>query len=239
MVFDSHKWALTLRALKFANRTAFDDSSVVTLPHLLRLVRVCDIDFALWPLRLVLLFGYMGYLRVSNLAPSTATSMDVTRHTTWSDVWSSDDGVLLSLKWTKTRQDVSSSAVIPLPELGNSELCPLRAWRSYKRHLSDIEVTPDSPLLLTTVHPKGRTITIPMVRALLRRAAEAAGLSSFQYTPHSLRRGGASCSFDLGLPLENIKFHGTWKSNAVDSYLKSRACFNSPVARAFVTCLKE
>ena len=207
-VFESHSWALTLRALKFANRSAYDEKSAVTLPHLLRLVRACDVDFALWPLKVALLFGYMGYLRVSNMAPNTVSDLDVTRHTTFSDVWATDNGVLLQLKWTKTLQDNSSRVLIPLPELGKSELCPLQAWRDYRSRLVDVQLSPDSPLLLTTSRPQGRPITVPMIRAYLRRASESAGLSNCKYTPHSLRRGGASCSFDLGVPLEHISKQG-------------------------------
>ena len=189
-IFDSHGWALTLRALKFANRLTYDDKSSLTLPHLLALVRICDINCSLWPLRVALIFGYMGFLRVSNLAPNTAQEFDRTRHTTWSDIWASESGVLVFLKWTKTMQAAGSSACIPLPELGDSDLCPLRAWREYRSLLTDCAVTPDSPFLLSTVPPVGKVITVPIIRAMLRRAAEAAGLSEERYTPHSLRRGG-------------------------------------------------
>ena len=46
-IFDSFSWSLTLRALKFAARTTFDNRTAITTPHLLALVRICASDPAL------------------------------------------------------------------------------------------------------------------------------------------------------------------------------------------------
>ena len=238
-IFDSYRWSLTLKAIAYANRNVTDKRTAVTLPHLLRLVRLCDSDMEFWPLKIALIFGYLGYVRVSNLAPYTASTFDVTRHTTRGDVWPSEDGVILALKWTKTRQVSQNRVPVPLPALGRSELCPLRAWREYSSLLGDLELSPNDPILLATCSTKGKIVTIPMLRALLRRAALKAGLADQHYTPHSLRRGGASFSFHVGIPLEHIRFHGTWKSNAVEGYLLSLPQFNTPVAKAFFNVLQQ
>ena len=187
--------------------------------------------------KIALLFGFMGYLRVSNLAPNTITDFDKLRHTTWGDIWPSNYGIIFSLKWSKTRQCATNTVSIPLPALGESELCPLRAWREYSSRLTGVDITPETPILLSMVHPIGKPITVPVIREFMRRAAEAVGLSAQAYTPHSLRRGGASFSFNMGVPLEFIKFHGTWESNAVNAYLTGQPRFNTPVARAFVDIL--
>ena len=136
------------------------------------------------------MFGYLGYLRVSNLAPASAAEFDPSRHTTREDVLHSKQGILLSIKWTKTRQAAVFTAPVPLPALGTNPLCPLTIWREYEEVLSHMSLSPNAPLLLTATGPPGRTVTIPILRALLRRAAHLADLSSFHYTPHSLRRGG-------------------------------------------------
>ena len=236
-IFESFSWSLTLRALKYASRVTFDNRTAITTAHLLALVRVCSGDTALLPLKIVLIFGFIGYLRISNLAQNTFNDIDVTRNTTWGDIWPSEDGIIFSLKWSKTRQCNINRVSIPMPALGQSELFPLRAWREYSTKLVGVNVSQDSPLLMSTVHPVGRPITVSIVRAFLRRDAEAAGLSSFAYTPHSLHRGGASCSFNLGVPLEHIKHHGTWESDSVNSYLFRNSSFNTPVARAFASHL--
>ena len=63
-LFDSFSWSLTLKALKYASHTTIDNRTAITVPHLIALVRACSGDSALWPLKMVLLFGYMGYLRI-------------------------------------------------------------------------------------------------------------------------------------------------------------------------------
>ena len=231
-IFESFAWSLTLRALPHAVRPILGTRTSITPEHLLLLVRACG-ERSFWPLRVALVFGFLGYLRVSNLAPNTLSDFDDTRHTTWNDVTDGEGGIMLTLKWTKTRQAITEGAPIPLPLIRDSELCPVLTWREYTLRLADIPVSSNSPLLLTTSDPRGRVITVPALRGLLRRAAEVAGLSHCNYTPHSLRRGGASFSFRAGVPLDQIKHHGTWRSSAVDRYLLSTPKFDTPVAQAF------
>ena len=237
--FNSYSWALTLKAITLSVRPPSDNRSAITFPHLEALVLACQRDRALWPLRVALVFGYLGYLRVSNLAPESVADFDQNRHTTWQDVFHSKEGVLLAIKWSKTRQAAAFKAPVPLPALGLSSVCPVATWQGYVEELSLVPRTPQSPLLLSTMGPPGRIITIPILRALLRRAAHLAGLTHCHYTPHSWRRGGASFSFLAGVPLEHIKFHGTWTSDAINDYLFSTPHFNTPVARSFVDSLKK
>ena len=100
-MFDSFIWSLTLRALKFAARTTFDNRTAITTPHLLALVRICASDPALSPLKIVLIFGYMGFLRISNLALNSANEHYL------GDITPSQDGIIFSLKWSKTRKCVT------------------------------------------------------------------------------------------------------------------------------------
>ena len=103
-VFESHAWSLSLKALKYTVRNLDTARPAITLEHLISLVRVTSSSFALWPLRIALIFGYLGYLRASNLAPNSKREFDPSRHTTRADVWPTSDGILLSLGWTKTLQ---------------------------------------------------------------------------------------------------------------------------------------
>ena len=69
----SPAWNLTLRAIYSAGPQP-DHRSAVTKDHLLKLVAVCDTDPSLVPLRVVLVFGFLGYLRISPLLqPSPST----------------------------------------------------------------------------------------------------------------------------------------------------------------------
>ena len=98
----SPTWNLTLRAISYSAGPQPDHRSAVTIDDLLKLVLVCDMDPSLVPLRVALVFGFLGYLRISNLAPPTAKSFDPTRHSSWADVKPGKEGLLLDPKWTKT-----------------------------------------------------------------------------------------------------------------------------------------
>ena len=152
-IFNSYTWSLTLKAVSHAVRETPVSTPAMTLSHLGALLRACDTDKSMIPLKVALSFGYLGYLRVSNLAPNSENSFDPTRSTTWGDIWPSRDGIIVALKWTKTRQTNMDRVTVPLPALGASEFCPLRIWRCYTPEVSDLCLAPSDPLLLSTVHP--------------------------------------------------------------------------------------
>ena len=233
----SEPWALTLRGLAYSTRPLPCSTTAVTIDHLALIIQACSSSLELLPVRIGVLFGFFGYLRVSNLAPQKWADWDPSRHSTWSDVQSSRDGILFNLKWSKTRQHASHNAAIPLPHLGESLLCPLRAWQVYTASLEDVSLPNPTPLLVTTAEPPGVPITIPRFRSAFHRAVALAGLAHCNYSPHSLRRGGATFSYQAGVPIAHIKAHGTWLSNAVDGYLRSQPKFTTPVALAFSSAL--
>ena len=100
----SPAWTLTLRAIAYSAGPQPDHRSAVTKEDLIKLVAVCDTDPSLVLLRVALVFSFRGYLKISNLAPSTAQSFDPARHSSWADVRPCKQGLLLALKWTKTLQ---------------------------------------------------------------------------------------------------------------------------------------
>jgi hypothetical protein len=53
------------------------------------------------------------------------------------------------------------------------------------------------------------------------------------YTLHSLRRGGATLCHEMGLPIEQIKSHGTWASDAVWTYINpSTSAISTAMSKA-------
>ena len=75
----SPAWTLTLRAISYSAGPQPDNRSAITLEDLTRLVAVCNTDPSLVPLRVALVFGFLGYLRISNMTPPTAQSFDPPR----------------------------------------------------------------------------------------------------------------------------------------------------------------
>ena len=231
----SPTWSLTIRGLTNTVRPSYSDRAAFTPDDLLSLMEESARHDDLTVLNVALAFCFFAYLRISNLAPPKLQEFDPTRHTTFGDISIKDEGLLLSLKWSKTRQSRTHPVAIPLPSLGDSWLCPLKVWRIYNTILSlkQVTITPDTPLLLTTSGPAGRIITIPALRAMFNKALSLADLQGAGYTPHSLRRGGATFSYHAGVDLQQIKHHGTWKSQAVDNYLFGQGAFSTPVSESF------
>ena len=153
-------------------------------------------------------------------------SFNPARHSSWADVKPCKEGLLLDLKLTKTLQTQQGVTTIPIAAVQDKRIYPISSWELFRHMLPWF--TPDSstPLLLTTAPPVGKVISASTFRAMFHRAS----LSAKQYTPHSLRCGGASF-------LEHIKKHGTWTSHSVDRYLFQHQVFQTPVAQAFQAAL--
>ena len=151
-VLSSSRWQMTIRGICNTIRPSNNVRAAMTPDDLLTILEACTWCDDLMPLTVALTFGFFGYLRISNLAPPTAHEFDQTRHTTVAEVFLRNEGLVLSLKWTKTRQRERNPVAVPLPALGDSPLCPFKAWRVYNNilRLQNTEVTPDTPLLLTT-----------------------------------------------------------------------------------------
>ena len=179
----SPAWTLTLRAISYSAGPEPDNRSAITIEDLTRLVAVCNTDPSLVPLRVALVFGFLGYLRISNMTAPTAQSFDPTRHTSWADVRPCEQGLLLDLKWTKTLQAQHGVTTIPLSSLSDQRICPVAAWDLYRHMLPGISPSRTTPLLLTTAPPIGKTISASTLRAMFHRATLAAGLSDKNYTP--------------------------------------------------------
>ena len=70
---------------------------------------------------------------------------------------------------------------------------------------------------------KGKLVIISQsqARLVLFQTLEFLGLDASKYGFHTFRRSGASLALSLNIPVEHIKAHGTWKSDAVWSYLST------------------
>ena len=149
-ILDSGRWRLTIQGIMKTVRPPCNLLNAITPDHLSAMVNAAASSTIVGtagnnnrfiPLMVALTFGFFGYLRVSNLAPSTANSFDVTRHTTVGDVTQHRQGLLLNIKWAKARQTDRKPFIIPLPSLGKSLLCPVRAWRIYNKMLNYANIT--------------------------------------------------------------------------------------------------
>ena len=93
--------------------------------------------------------------------------------------------------------------------------------------------SPTMPLLVHGALGQPPTlVTTRMLAKLLRRLICQLRLPPSQYTLHSLRQGGATYCHSLGIPVEQIKSHGTWASDTVWTYINPTHTHRSVIPTA-------
>ena len=111
---------------------------------------------------------------------------------------------------------LSSMSIVHL-EAANV-LVALRCWAESLRNSQrkkELKLQPSQPLFSYRQDGQLFTLTAYKARYLLSEAICKCGLSPKDFGFHAFRHSGASLAFDLQIPLENIKSHGSWKSEAV------------------------
>lgn len=204
-------------------REHFPDQKLpITVPMLREL---CTASVTLGKLgrviKCALLFGFFGFLRQSNLAPKSTAAFNPRYNTCRGDVFEHPQGLAVLVKWTKTLQAHDAPQMLLLPEVPEDILCPLQAYRDM------LEAVPTShnnaPLFImpdTSTEPLTCTLLNKYFSALL----DSLGYTSSAYSLHSLRRGGATASYQAGTDFVRIKRHGTWKSDAFWQYVVTNDC---------------
>ena len=165
---------------------------------------------------------------MSNLPPHSAVAFDITRQLCRGDVFFSNLGATVLLKWSKTLQNRSEVRTIVIPDLGLSPLCPCTLL---KHMLYIIPGTSNDPLFSAFYKGKLVPLTDSMARKHLKLVATR--LNFPHLTFHMFRKGGTTWAFQHGVSLQDIMSHGTWSSQAIWRYIKSVPSTTSPVATSF------
>ena len=201
----------------------------MTIDLLLQIVQKCQhFTFPFIFLSLYLL-AFFSFLRISNILPS----FDKTRHLARGDIILQPQGAVVLVKWSKTIQNRRDIATVSIPALGDSPLCPITALRTM---LEKIPASDNDPLFLVPKVKGLVPLTDSVARKHLKDVCQSLEMSN-PVTCHDFRRGGASWAFQNGVPLEQIMTHGTWRSDAVWSYLSSAPSLHLPVSLAFRAAL--
>lgn len=178
------------------------------------------------------LLAFHGFFRISNLVPVSLINYNVQQHLSRGDVIFAPPGAHVLLKWSKTLQE-KQGRLIQLSAIPHSPLCPVQALRNY---IAANPAHPNHPFF-TLSHSATPTITQSMARQALSQVLRALNLNPTSYSFHTFRHSGATLAFQLGVPMDHIQAHGTWRSQAVWSYLNSAS--TSVVASAFSTFLSN
>ena len=196
-------YQLMLRALPLTMRHFLSQKLPNTPDILFNICLVCDNLGSIGiVLKVAFTLGFFGFLRQSNLAPSSPQRFDASRHTTRSDIMIQTSGLLVRLKWSKTHQAPSIPATIPIPTMPGHCTDPLAAYHHRLRAVPTRH--PNDPLLSL---PNGRLITC----RYLQRALQLSHCMAFAGVPprppfrpaptswplNSMASGGATLSLTI------------------------------------------
>ena len=232
--FQDKRIPLFLKALKMQTPLRIPVRSHVDVELLSSIIALCDSLPHSHIFKALYLLCYVSFLRLSNIFPHTTTSFDPTRQLARADFISVQQGAVLLIKWSKTMQDRKQAVTIPLPNLGTSPLCPIAAIHEM---IQLIPADSNDPLFLMPRTSRIVPLTDSVARKHLKNISKLLSPTT-SLTFHDFRRAGAKWAFQQGVPLEHIMKHGTWKSDAVWSYLSSTTSSSSPVSLAFQAALR-
>jgi hypothetical protein len=165
------------------------------------------------------LMAFYIMARKSNLVPDSQQAFDASKQLTRQDIvsHSSGDCLLVTIKWSKTRQCGGKLLQLPLVTVPDSPLCPVSA---YNKMVSLVPSKTSSPaFVFISKAGKHLPLSYPQYQSTLKTLISKIGKNPKNYSSHSFRRGGASYAFQANLPSEIIKLMGDWSSDAYLEYI--------------------
>ncbi len=227
---DSFDVVLMNRAVRLTMRQIPFSRPPITVEMLQEMCYICErYGKAGTVIKLALQLGFFGFLRGSNLCPPTMKAFDPTRHLRRKDVRVTHKGLVISLKWSKTLQTAGQPLHIPVPHVADTSIDAVHTFKSMKEQ---IKAPPDAPLFTL---PEGKQLTLPQLRKVFKALLRRTGNNAKTFSLHSLRRGGATTSFEYGAKELDIKRQGSWASTCYTSYIINKEPHKSSVCDALVT----
>jgi integrase len=192
----------------------------VTVPELRTMVGGLGTDSAGCRDRALLLIGFAGALRRSELV-----GLDV------ADLTEGTDGLTVRLRRSKTDQE-GAGRTVGIPYGSKEATCPVTAWRAWLE-ISGIEEGP----AFRSVDRHGRIgatcLTAQAVALVLKRHAARAGLDPGEVAGHSLRAGLATSAAAAGVPERVIADQTGHRGTAMlRRYIREGSLFRENAASA-------
>jgi len=182
----------------------------LTYDILLRITRETRNDFDGLNVKTALCVAFAGFLRSGEFTWETWDATSSAHHLARQHVEFINGSVNLTLPASKT-DPFRNGVVIHLAQT-TSPLCPVKAltrlFQEYPRQKSE-------PLFTRTIGSFNRVYIVDKIKELLLQA----GISTFGFSGHSIRKGAAVTAAANGISKENIKLLGRWKSDAIDVYI--------------------
>jgi site-specific recombinase XerD len=192
----------------------------VTVPDLRTMLEGLGIDPAGCRDRALLLLGFAGALRRSELV-----GLDV------ADACEGADGLTVRLRRSKTDQE-GAGRTLGIPFGSNPVTCPVRAWRAWLEVSGIIEGAAfravDRHGHIGTTRLSGQAVAL-----VLKRHAARAGLDPGEMAGHSLRAGLATSAASAGVPERVIAKQTGHKGTAMlRRYIREGSLFRENAASA-------
>jgi site-specific recombinase XerD len=192
----------------------------VTVPELRTMVEGLGTDPAGCRDRALLLLGFAGALRRSELV-----GLDV------ADFTEGTDGFTVRLRRSKTDQE-GAGRTVGIPYGTNSATCPVRAWRAWLE-VSGITEGPAFRSVDRHGHLGATGLSAQVVALVLKRHAAQAGLDPKEVAGHSLRAGLATSAAAAGVPERVIADQTGHKGTAMlRKYIREGSLFRENAASA-------
>ena len=171
-----------------------------TIPLLHKLVEACDQMSQGHVYKAVFLLAYFCFLTLSNLAPSSSSTFDLTRHFLRGDVIFGPPGAHVIVKWAKAMQSSTKFQVVQVPLLSSFPLCPVSALKVL---LASSTLSSSKPLFILSSPNSQIILTAPMISATLSSLLSNLGLNSSHYGFHAFRRHIRAGHHQQSIPISN------------------------------------
>ena len=178
-----------------------------------------------------MLIAFFGCFRLSNLVPISKGKFDALKQLKRDDIKFKKDYVLIFYKWSKTNQNASRVAWVPIGSVSDPRF---NIKCHFQKLFELVKVPSDAPLFSfknDLYHSRYSLVN------LLDKCLYGAGLSIPDYSWHSFRRGAAVFAFELGLADSAVQLLGDWSSDAFKNNLEfsfvRKAAIAKKIARNF------
>ena len=210
-----------LKSIKLNRPVCVSTKNVISLEILHKIVHCCDTLYMGPIFKAVFLVAFFGFFRLSNLAPHSFSSFDVSWHLAAGDIFFSKKFVKILVKWTKTLQTHDQI---------KSRLCPYHALKAV---LAMYNPSENEPLFQYKYACGWKPLTDSKIRKTLSLINVKLQFPPHSFTFHAFRRSGASLAFNANVPLQDIKVQGTWTSDCVWHYIQEDKTTQSLVSSTF------
>ena len=214
-----------VKSLRLHRPMALPKRNIIDINTLKKMVLLCNQFSDPWVYKAVILTAFIGFFRLSNIAPHAKAEFDSTKHFTGGDLFFLKNEVRLHLKWSKTIQFRDQYKMVILPKLGLSSICPYHALQKIMALYK--------PAKKISTAAGWQVLTDTRIRKNLAKINQCLHLPSNFYTFQAFRRSGASLACELGILVREIKKHGTLAPECVWTYIRPSASAGCQVGQTF------